>query len=181
MKRDKSAKPNKNQKILVITLAGLLIAVDIVLERYLVIEVSNSSRYSLAFSARAVSGAVLGPLVSGITGGLSDFIGAVLKFGSPIFPLCFTAVLRGALYGIFLYKKCTVNRIVFCTLSVELGCSMLLNSIVLYSYYGTPLEVLLLTRGLQAIIMIALQIPVLILMKKYLFPQLKRILFQYKY
>ena len=158
----------------------MIIAVEIILERYLCIEAGDSSRYSLAFVARAVAGAILGPVGAGITGVLADCLGAVIKFGSPIWMLCITAFFRGAFYGLFLHKKTTVLRIVLAVVCVEGICSVLLNSLILHFSFGTPLSAMFITRGIQALIMTAVQIPVLLLMNRYLFPQLRRIFQQYK-
>lgn len=176
---------NKREKkhlgILVLTTAGLIIAVEIILERYLCIEAGDSSRYSLAFVARAVAGAILGPVGAGITGVLADCLGAIIKFGSPIWMLCITAFFRGVFYGLFLHKKTTILRIVLSVVCVEGICSVLLNSFILHYSFGSPLSAMFFTRGIQALIMTAVQIPVLILMNRYLFPQLRRIFQQYKH
>ena len=51
-----SKREKKHFGILLLATAGLIIAVEIILERYLCIEAGDSSRYSLAFVARAVDG-----------------------------------------------------------------------------------------------------------------------------
>ena len=175
-----SKREKKHFCILLLATAGLIIAIEIVLERYLCIEAGDSSRYSLAFVARAVAGAVLGPVGAGITGGIADCLGAIIKFGSPVWMLCITAVVRGVFYGLILHKKITVPRIIITVLCVEGICSVVLNSFILHFSFGSPLSALFVTRGIQALIMTAIQIPVLILMNRYLFPQLKRIFQQYK-
>lgn len=175
-----SKREKKHFGILLLATAGLIIAVEIILERYLCIEAGDSSRYSLAFIARAVAGAILGPLVAGITGVLADCLGAIIKFGSPIWMLCITAFVRGVFYGLFLHKKTTIPRIVLAVLCVEGICSVVLNSFILHFSFGSPLSALFVTRGIQAVIMTVIQIPVLILMNRYLFPQLKKIFQQYK-
>lgn len=175
-----SKREKKHLGVLLLATAGLIIAVEIILERYLCIEAGDSSRYSLAFVARAVAGAILGPFGAGVTGVLADCLGAVIKFGSPIWLLCITAFVRGVFYGIFLHKKTNVLRIVLSVLCVEGICSVLLNSFILHYSFGSPLSALFFTRGIQALVMTAIQIPVLILMNRYLFPQLRRIFEQYK-
>ena len=110
---------------------------------------------------------------------LADVLGATIKFGAPIWLLCITAFLRGAIYGIFLHKRCNVLRIILAVLCVEGICSVVLNSFILHQALGTELSVLFATRSVQAAIMTAIQIPVLILMNRYLFPQLRKIFNQY--
>ncbi len=166
---------NKTKKyIYYLVLSGLIIAIEIILERYLVIEVTTTSRYSLAFIARAISGAILGPIGAGITGIIADALGATIKFGSPIWLLCITAFIRGVIYGIFLHKKCSPLRIVLAVLCVEIFCSVLLNSLILHYSFQTDIKLLLITRSIQAGIMTAVQIPILLLMNKTLFPILKK-------
>lgn len=180
MEKSSKKRETRHYAILLLATAGLLIAVEIILERYLCVDVGDSSRYSVAFVARAIAGAILGPIGGGITGVLSDCLGAVIKFGSPIWLLCVTAFVRGMVYGLFFKRKITVVRIILCVLCVEGFCSVLLNSYILHVSFGTAFSALLVTRGIQALVMTAVQIPVLILMNRYLFSQIRRIFAQYR-
>ena len=69
-----------------ITTAGLLLAIQMVLSSYGVIEVSDSLKISLAHLAVAPTAILFGPVVAGLQGALSDLLGFLLKPSGPYFP-----------------------------------------------------------------------------------------------
>ena len=86
-----------------ITTAGLLLAIQMVLSSYGVIEVTDSLKISLAHLSIAPTAILFGPVVAGIQGALSDFLGYLLRPDGPYFPgFTFTAVVSGVIFGLFL-------------------------------------------------------------------------------
>ena len=84
-----------------ITTAGLLLAIQMVLSSYGVIEVTDSLKISLAHLAIAPTAILFGPVVAGLQGALSDLLGFMLKPSGPYFPgFTLTAALLGVIYGI---------------------------------------------------------------------------------
>ena len=160
--------------ILMIALGGMMVALEVVLERYVGVS-TDQNRYTPAFIARAVTGSLFGPWFSAIIGALADFIGAAIIYGSPNPFLSITALLRGFFYGLFLKGKITLKKTIAAVLCVEILCSLLVNTYILHIMYNTDITVTFIKRLPQVGIYIALQIPYIMLIGKFLVPELRRI------
>ena len=121
-----------------ITTAGLLLAIQMVLASYGVIEVSDSLKISLAHLSLAPTAILFGPVVAGIQGALSDLLGFILKPTGPYFPgFTLSAALLGVIYGMLLYKtrrapwQIILARVIVCVLV-----NIALNTLFLTMLYG---------------------------------------------
>lgn len=97
-------KRSKGLTVRVITTSAILVALEIVLNRFCSI---NTFGWKIGFSfVPVVAAAVIyGPAVGAIVGGLGDLIGALLFPIGPYFPgFTVCAALMGAVYGLFLYR-----------------------------------------------------------------------------
>jgi len=96
----------RNQTVKKLTLAAILVAMDIVLARFLAIPL-GFERLSLQFLPDDMAGTVLGPVFGGLVTLGADLLGMLIQSGglsiNPLISL--SALLRGVLPGIFLYKK----------------------------------------------------------------------------
>ena len=121
-----------------ITTAGLLLAIQMVLSSYGVIEVTDSLKISLAHLAIAPTAILFGPVVAGLQGALSDNLGFMLKPTGPYFPgFTLTAALLGVIYGMLLYKtKRTTWQIIAARVIVCLFVNIALNTVFLTMLYG---------------------------------------------
>lgn len=121
-----------------ITTAGLLLAIQMVLSSYGVIEVTDSLKISLAHLAVAPSAILFGPVVAGIQGALSDLLGFILKPTGPYFPgFTLSAALLGVIYGMLLYKtKRFTWQIILARVIVCLFVNIALNTVFLTMLYG---------------------------------------------
>lgn len=121
-----------------ITTAGLLLAIQMVLSSYGVIEVTDSLKISLAHLAIAPTAILFGPVVAGIQGALSDILGFMLKPTGPYFPgFTLTAALLGVIYGMLLYKtKRTTWQIILARVIVCVFVNIGLNTVFLTMLYG---------------------------------------------
>ena len=121
-----------------ITTAGLLLAIQMVLSSYGVIEVTDSLKISLAHLAVAPTAILFGPVVAGIQGALSDILGFMLKPTGPYFPgFTLTAALLGVIYGMLLYKtKRTTWQIILARVIVCVFVNIGLNTVFLTMLYG---------------------------------------------
>ena len=121
-----------------ITTAGLLLAIQMVLSSYGVIEVTDSLKISLAHLAIAPTAILFGPVVAGIQGALSDLLGFMLRPSGPYFPgFTLTAALLGVIYGMLLYKtKRTTWQIIAARVLVCVFVNIALNTIFLTMLYG---------------------------------------------
>lgn len=157
----------------VIVLMGLLAAIEIIFERFFVVETSIS-RVSFTFVARAISGVCLGPIPASVVGVVADITGALLK-GFPINPgITFAALLRGLIYGFFLFRKQTKINILFAATTEQIVCSLLITTASLCLWNGVAFTPeFMLTRLVQFAVMLPVQIVVLFTLQRVLFPKLK--------
>lgn len=121
-----------------VTTAGLLLAIQMVLSSYGVIEVTDSLKISLAHLALAPTAILFGPAAAGLQGALSDMLGFILKPSGPYFPgFTLTAALLGVIYGLLLYKtERKLWQIILARVLVCLLLNITLNTVFLTMLYG---------------------------------------------
>lgn len=129
---------------------SLLVAVEVILSRFLSFYITPSMKVSFSFLPVAASGILFGPFGGLVTGALGDLLGALLfPIGSYLPGFTLTAGVSGLLYGLWLHKKQGFVRLLLARLSVLILCSTLLNSIFLKLYYGSAFWAMLLPRLLK--------------------------------
>ncbi len=144
-----------------ITLMGVLTATEIVLSRFASFSAWNM-KIGFGFVPIVIAAMLLGQVKAGIIASLADFLGAVLFPIGPYFPgFTLTALLTGIVYGIFLYKRTTFLRIVIAVCVNQLILSLLLNTLWISILYGSPYGPLFMTRIIQSLILIPVQIAVI--------------------
>lgn len=149
-----------------ITTLGLLVAVEIILNRFLSINAWNI-KVGFQFVPVVVGAIIYGPVGGAIVGGLGDFIGAILFPIGAYFPgFTLTAALMGAVFGLSLHKKQTTLRIAQAVLFNQLILSLLLNSLWISILYGSPYSGLLATRIFQTAVLIPVQFIVIQVISK---------------
>lgn len=164
---------SKNLKKIVLT--AMLLALEIVLSRFLSYSVWNS-KIGFGFVAVALCGAMLGPVYALILGGLADFLGAILfPIGPYFFGFTFTAMLAGLCFGIFLHKNTNPFKIIVCVFINQFVLGLLINSFWIHLLYGSPFDVVLISRIPQAAILTAVQFATVFAIDKLIMPRLKRI------
>ncbi len=160
------------------TTMAVLIAMQIIFSRFLSLQAWNL-RIGFGFVPIVIAGIMFGTVKAGIVAGVSDVLGALL-FSYGFTPLItVTAVLTGVVFELFLYKKATMIRIVLSVLVAQIFCSLLLNSYFLYILYfsesGTSLFAFIMTRVIQTIVMIVVEIAITLALGKVFLPKLKLI------
>lgn len=144
-----------------VSLMGVLIAVEIVLSRFASISAWNI-RIGFGFVPIVIAAMVYGPIKAGIVGVISDFLGAILFPIGAYFPgFTLTALCAGIIYGILLYKKENLLRIVVAVCINQLILSLLLNTFWISVLYGAAYGPLFITRIMQCAILIPVQIVVI--------------------
>lgn len=137
---------------------GLLIAVEVILTRFVSIQAWNL-RIGFGFLPIAVAGMMLGPVRAGIMAALADLLGAILFPSGTFFPgFTLTALLIGILYGIFLYKKTNTWRILTAIGIHQCILSLFVNTLWLSILYGSPYWPLFITRTVQTAVMLPVEI-----------------------
>lgn len=158
---------------------SMLIAVEIVLSRFLSISAWNI-KIGFAFLPVALAAMLFGPLEAGIIGALADLLGALLFPVGPYFPgFTLTAFLMGAVYGLFLRRDQRIGSILLAVGVHEFALSLLLNTLWISVLYSSPFLPLLVSRLPQVAVLSVVQVVVIRLLAKAL-PQLRRLLPQGK-
>lgn len=141
-----------------LTTTGILLAIQMVLSSYGVIEVSDSLKISLAHLALAPTAMLFGPVVAGIQGALSDVLGFLIKPTGPYFPgFTLSAMLGGVVYGTMLYKtERRLWQVIAARLIIAVFINIGLNTVFLVMLYGPAKLATLPVRALKSII----QLPV---------------------
>lgn len=151
----KSAQQLKSSRSL--TVAGMMLAINIVvgyLGNYTLM-ILPSTKLSLSFLPKALTGTLLGPVVSAIVGGAGDILSFFLNpQGGGYFPgWTINAILSGLIYGIFLYKKnATLKNIIIANAIIMVFVSLLLGTFWLHIQFGMPYFITLWGRTAKEII-----------------------------
>ena len=134
---------------------ALLIALEIILTRFLSIE-TPTLRIGFGFLPVAIMAILYGPWWTGAAGVVGDLVGMMLFPKAAFFPgFTLTAFLTGMIYGLFLYKKpITWKRTFVAVSSVNVICSLCLDTLWLSMMYRDSFLVLLPMRLVKAAIMI---------------------------
>lgn len=152
---------NVNKKNLTKQLCALalLIAVGVVLGRLVPVLSVWNAKIEFSFVAVMLAACIAGPIGGMVTGALIDFIGAILLPTGAYFPgFTATAALTGLVFGLLLYKKCNLGRIVIAVLSTQIVCGFLLNTLFISILYTKAFTVLLVTRAIQVVVMSVIEI-----------------------
>lgn len=147
------------KKTRTLVFVGLLIAMEIILTRFFAFQ-TPTLRIGFGFIPIALSSMLFGPVIGGTTAMLSDILGMMIAPKGPYFPgFTLSALLRGVILGLFLYKKeksvCRVGAaILTTTLFVDLG----LNTVWLSMLTGKAAVALIGERLLKSVVMFPVQV-----------------------
>lgn len=157
---------SKDNNLRVLALMAVLVAMEIVLSRFLSFAVWNM-KIGFAFVPIVVAALMLGPARAAVVGALADFLGAILFPIGAYFPgFTLTAGLMGLVFGLFLYEKQSVLRALGAVAVNQLILGLLLNTLWISVLYASPFEPLLVTRLTQCAILIPIQVPVIVIMSR---------------
>ena len=149
-----------------IVILGLMTALQIVLSRFLSFSVWNM-KIGFGFAPIVIAAMLLGPIPAAIVGGLSDFLGAILFPIGTYFPgFTLTATLTGLVFGLLLWERQSLVRIVTAVGITQLILSLLVNTYWISLLYGTPYVTLFPVRLIQTGILVALEILVIVALSK---------------
>lgn len=164
-------KGSERSRTTMLVTISLLVAMEIVLNRFLSINAWNI-KIGLSFIPVVVAAILFGPVPAGIVAALGDFIGAILFPIGMYFPgFTLTAFLTGCVFGLFLYKKHRGHRMLRIAGSVAINqfvLSLFLNTFWISVLYGAPYWPLFMTRIVQALILTGTQLIVIYIMENVL-------------
>ena len=137
---------------------ALLVAMEIVLSRFLSINAWNI-KIGFNFVPIVIGAMLYGPIAGALIAALGDFLGAILFPIGAYFPgFTLTAFLMGLVFGLFLYRKQSPERIVGAVLINQCLLSQCLNTLWISILYGSPYGPLFVTRLVQTLILVTVQI-----------------------
>ena len=169
-------------KVKRITTIGMLIAMEVVLSRFLSVTIPPGPEYlvkiGFSFLPVAVAAILYGPVWGGVCAALGDIVGTVLfQPGAVYFPgFTVTAFVTGAIFGLFLYeKKVKLSCALFSALGASLLCSLGLNTLWLYVLYKNAVVAMLPGRAVNAAAMIVVETILLLAIGKLMGPYIKKV------
>lgn len=165
---------SKTKKII---LAGLLLAILIVFDRFISIK-TQYLQVSFSFLPIMIAAIILGPKYSTAIAALGDLIGALLwPFGSYFVGFTIVDAIVGLIYGLLLYNKTPGEFFEGKKLLIRLAISSALvlwlvelpgMSLMLSLLYGNAFLVVLTGRLVTKLIMFPVQIAIIFFLSKYI-------------
>ena len=150
-----------------ITTIGVLVAIEVVLSRFLSINIW-SNKIGFAFVPCALCAMLFGTGPPVILEIIADLLGATLVPSGSFFPgFTLTAALRGLSYGLLLGKKQTPLRILLVVLFNQLVLGLALNTLWITILYGSNYGALLITRSVQCLVLIPVEFVVITAIAKF--------------
>jgi ECF transporter S component (folate family) len=150
-----------------ITVIGVLIAMEVILSRFLSIN-APSVKIGFAFVPCALCAVLFGLAPTVILEILADLLGATLFPSGSFFPgFTLTAALRGLSYGLLLGKKQTPARILMVVLFNQLVLGLCVNTLWISILYGSSFAALLVTRVVQCVVLIPVEFVVITAIVKF--------------
>ena len=150
-----------------ITVIGVLIAMEVILSRFLSIN-APSVKIGFAFVPCALCAVLFGLAPTVILEVLADLLGATLFPSGSFFPgFTLTAALRGLSYGLLLGKKQTPARILLVVLFNQLVLGLCVNTLWISILYGSSFTALLVTRLVQCLVLIPVEFVVITAIVKF--------------
>ncbi|MBQ8204081.1 MAG: folate family ECF transporter S component [Clostridia bacterium] len=150
-----------------IVLTGVLIALNVILERFLAYSVWNQT-ISLGFITVAFAASFLGIPYAIAVAGLGDLIGSLLfPFGTYFAGFTITNCLYALITAIFIHKNATALKVMLSVILNKLICSLALNTIWISLLYRGGIDAfpaVFVTRIPQALIMGVIEIAVILIL-----------------
>ncbi|MHC6204005.1 folate family ECF transporter S component [Breznakiellaceae bacterium SP9] len=169
-------------KVKKVVLAGLLLAILIVFERFISVE-TQILRLSIAYVPVILIATLLGPVWGGLIGVLADLLGMMLMPKASFFAgFTLNALLTGVVYGVFLYNRPTnksyLVRLIISVLIVHIFIHLGLTTLWLSIMYKRAFIVMLAGRLVANIIEIPIEIYSMFAIKIFMDKPVKKYLYE---
>ena len=141
----------------VLAVLAVLIAVQIVMTRFLVIDL-GFARFSIGSIASITAGLWFGPAAGGLVGGISDLIGSFIKGYAPNPLIWVSAVLWGVLPALLVrlssgWRLPAAVKLAFSVIITSIVCTMGFTYAGLVLFLGYDFRAILVTRLIQLLVM----------------------------
>lgn len=139
--------------------SAMLLAIAVVVG-FFAIQVTESIKISFAFLVDELCGALFGPVVGMIEGGLADLLKYLVAPTGPYFPgFTISSIVGGLIYGLFLYgRKVTLRRVIACNATITVFVNMVLNTYWLTMLYGSAFMAIFPARIVKELIMLPINV-----------------------
>ena len=171
----------KNASLRKLVLASILVAMQIVLSRYIGVQ-SQFFQSSFGFVPIACASALLGPLWGSVVAFIADFIGVTIAGTGAYFPLFgVKEILYALIFAAFLYKrKPSAIKAALCVVVQTVFVAIPLTPLWLYIYFsmlGTTkaFSVIFMSKITASLIELPIKAAVLIPLSLFVFPKLEKI------
>lgn len=166
---------NKLKDVRMLSFIALMIALKIVIG-FIRIPVGENLRISLTYIIVAIEGMVVGPVAGMTSAFITDNLSFILFPDGAYFPgYTLTAMLGSLFYSIFLYqKKVTWPRIILAKIMNNYLVNVLLGSLWSSMLYGKAYLVYATTSLIKNTILLPLEVILLMVVIKFIYPFLKR-------
>lgn len=171
----RSSKHLKQVNALAIT--AILIAIGLVLDRFLRVQITPEIRIGLGFIASGLIGMMFGPVMGGVAGLISDLLSAIISLTGAFFPgFTLSAILGGVFYGAFLYQhKFTFWRVLLAKAFINVFINIGLNSVWVGIMTGKAVYVLIGARIAKNLILLPIEAILLYIVGKFVLQMYKRV------
>lgn len=167
----------RNSKVQQLCRMALMTALTIVFSKFLSFYLTESLKVSTTFVPLSLCAMLMGPVPTAVVAFLADFLGTLISNTTilaidPRFSI--TAAIMGLIFALFLYRdKVTFWHILAAVVLNLLICTLGLNTLWLSQLTGVPYMAKLVTR-LPQTVAAAVQLVVIPLLYRYVYPQLRR-------
>jgi ECF transporter S component (folate family) len=150
----------KNNKTVKLVTIAFFIAMEIILTRYLSVDVAGIARIGFGFLPVAMIAIIYGPLWAGGAYALGDILGMLVFPKGAYFPgFTLTAFLTGIVFGLVLYKKeITWKRTLIASLIVVLCLNLCMDTYWLHILMGQGFLAMLPLRITKCVFEIPVQV-----------------------
>ena len=143
----------KNFSAKTLAKGALLIALNIVITRFLAINV-GAVRISFTFLPIAIGSLMFGGITGAVLALVADVLGMLMSGGLPWLGFCISTVLYGLSYGILYGKELTYKKLLPLMIVQAVLIDALLGAFWFYVHAGMPFWASLTERSINALIMI---------------------------
>lgn len=154
-------KENQKQNIKKLVTLSLLVALQIVLSRFLSVQAWNL-KIGFGFVPVVIAAVLFGPIEAACVGGVADFLGALLFPIGAYFPgFTFTAALIGLVFGLLLRNRPDFFKIVLAVVISQGICGLVINTLWISILYKSPYFGVMVSRLAQIGIMTVAELAII--------------------
>lgn len=158
-----------NTKKLIIM--SLMVAISVILTRFLSIMIGNSIRLSFGYIPIIISGILTGPIGGALTGIASDLLGMLIRAQGGYFPgFTLSYALVGLIPGLIFYRSIqqqTFIKLLSTIIIIEIFVSLILNTLWLNIIIGKAFIALLPGRALTRAIIAPIELFIIYSLLRY--------------